>query len=61
MNKNKLPFTINDKFVKSDKETLKLKYPNLSIVAKLIIVLLVLAMIVYFWQVLQNHIKSCFN
>ena len=47
--------------MKSDKETLKLKYPNLSIVAKLIIALLILAMIVYFGQILQNHIISCFN
>mgnify|MGYP000301561690 FL=1 len=54
----KPPYNINERMVLSDTKTLKVKYPKLSIIAKLIIFFIVMGIIVYEFEPIKIVIQK---
>lgn len=58
MKKEKLPYEINEKFVKTDRETLKEKYPRKSTLVKTIFLIFVIGLIISLWDTVKGFINN---
>lgn len=58
MQKKKLPDAINEKFVKTDRETLKEKYPRKSRLIKTTFLIFVVGIIFYLWDTVKGFINN---
>lgn len=57
----KPPYNVNERMVLSDTRTLKVKYPKLSIIAKLIIFFIVMGIIAYEFEPIKIAIQKLLN
>ena len=57
----KPPYSVNERMVLSDTKTLKVKYPKLSIIAKLIIFFIVMGIIAYEFEPIKIAIQKLLN
>lgn len=58
MKKEKLPYEINKKFVKTDRETLKEKYPCKSKLVKAVFLIFVIGLIICLWDTGKDFINN---
>lgn len=58
MQKEKTPYTINKKLVKTDRETLKERYPRKSRLIKSIFLIFVAGIIIYLWGIVKDFVYN---
>lgn len=58
MKKKELPYEINKKFVKTDRETLKEKYPRKSKLVKSVFLIFVIGLIICLWDTVKDFINN---
>ena len=58
MQKEKKTYTINKKLVKTDRETLKERYPRKSRLIKSIFLIFVAGIIIYLWGIVKDFVYN---